>query len=38
MFKTISKVYTPMLCRAKGYKHPGGIRYPGGIVYYPRYS
>ncbi|XP_013183331.2 large ribosomal subunit protein uL30m [Amyelois transitella] len=25
-----------VLSRSKGYKAPGGIRYPGGIVYYPR--
>ncbi|XP_068628801.1 large ribosomal subunit protein uL30m [Battus philenor] len=24
--------------RTKGYKAPGGLRYPGGIVYYPRNS
>ncbi|CAH0699238.1 unnamed protein product [Spodoptera exigua] len=33
------KVLSPLVStvRAKGYKAPGGIRYPGGIVYYPRY-
>ncbi|XP_075979170.1 mitochondrial ribosomal protein L30 [Anticarsia gemmatalis] len=32
------KVVSPLLtfARSKGYKAPGGIRYPGGIVYYPR--
>ncbi|CAB3255428.1 unnamed protein product [Arctia plantaginis] len=33
------KIVSPLLgiVRSKGYKAPGGIRYPGGIVYYPRY-
>ncbi|KAJ8734221.1 hypothetical protein PYW07_014772 [Mythimna separata] len=33
------KVFTPLvsIIRSKGYKPPGGIRYPGGIVYYPRH-
>lgn len=33
------KVFRPLvsITRSKGYKAPGGVRYPGGIVYYPRY-
>ncbi|VVD02567.1 39S ribosomal protein L30, mitochondrial [Leptidea sinapis] len=33
------KVLSPLttLTRSKGFLHPGGIRYPGGILYYPRY-
>ncbi|CAD0195662.1 unnamed protein product [Chrysodeixis includens] len=33
------KVCSPLvsIARSKGYKAPGGIRYPGGITYYPRY-
>ncbi|CAF4782897.1 39S ribosomal protein L30, mitochondrial [Pieris napi] len=38
MNKTMLKVFSPLtlFSRAKGYKHPGGIRCPGGILYYPR--
>ncbi|XP_045508878.1 39S ribosomal protein L30, mitochondrial [Colias croceus] len=25
-----------IISRSKGYKHSGGIRYPGGITYFPR--
>ncbi|XP_026764408.1 39S ribosomal protein L30, mitochondrial [Galleria mellonella] len=38
MNKQLLQTFNPLLsyCRFKGYKAPGGIRYPGGIVYYPR--
>ncbi|XP_059054177.1 large ribosomal subunit protein uL30m [Achroia grisella] len=38
MNKQLLQSFNPVLscCRFKGYKPPGGIRYPGGIVYYPR--
>ncbi|XP_073967406.1 mitochondrial ribosomal protein L30 [Choristoneura fumiferana] len=40
MNKQLLKIISPMtlLSRAKGYvPPPGGIRYPGGITYYPRH-
>ncbi|CAG5041819.1 unnamed protein product [Parnassius apollo] len=39
MNQTVLKTVSPTLAlfyRSKGYKAPGGLRYPGGIVYYPR--
>ncbi|CAK1548200.1 unnamed protein product [Leptosia nina] len=38
MNRSILKVFSPLttIFRSKGYKHPGGTRYPGGIMYYPR--
>ncbi|XP_023944450.2 39S ribosomal protein L30, mitochondrial [Bicyclus anynana] len=35
LLKTISPI--TLLCRAKGYKPSGGVRYPGGIQYFPRH-
>lgn len=39
MSKQLIKIWTPLfnICRNKGYKHQGGIKCPGGIVYFPRY-
>ncbi|CAG9575573.1 unnamed protein product [Danaus chrysippus] len=39
MNKQLLKPITPLisLTRSRGYKHPGGIRYPGGITFYPRH-
>lgn len=38
MNRHLLKVFTPLttISRSKGFKHPGGVRYPGGIVFYPR--
>ncbi|XP_053601378.1 large ribosomal subunit protein uL30m [Plodia interpunctella] len=38
MNRQLLQTFNPLtvLSRSKGYKAPGGIRYPGGIVYYPR--
>ncbi|KAM3966491.1 mitochondrial ribosomal protein L30 [Aphomia sociella] len=38
MNKQLIKIFNPLVTcsRLKGYRAPGGIRYPGGIVYYPR--
>ncbi|CAH0722315.1 unnamed protein product, partial [Brenthis ino] len=38
MNNQLLKTYNPLILasRWRGYKHPGGIRYPGGIIYYPR--
>lgn len=38
MNRKLLNVLSPLatFVRSKGYKAPGGIRYPGGIVYYPR--
>ncbi|XP_028176940.1 39S ribosomal protein L30, mitochondrial [Ostrinia furnacalis] len=38
MNRQLLKVINPLsnFTRSKGYRAPGGIRYPGGIVYYPR--
>lgn len=39
MNKKLLEIISPFMVfiRSKGYKGPGGIRYPGGILYYPRY-
>ncbi|CAK1599494.1 unnamed protein product [Parnassius mnemosyne] len=40
MNQTLLKKFSPisaLFYRSKGYKAPGGLRYPGGIVYYPRH-
>ncbi|XP_072935157.1 large ribosomal subunit protein uL30m [Epargyreus clarus] len=42
MQKQLLNVFNPLYSSvrtriAKHYKHPGGIRYPGGITYYPRH-
>ncbi|KAL4709807.1 hypothetical protein ACJJTC_001261 [Scirpophaga incertulas] len=38
MNQKLLKLFNPMTncLRQKGYKAPGGLRYPGGIIYYPR--
>ncbi|CAG9783205.1 unnamed protein product [Diatraea saccharalis] len=38
MNKCFLKIWNPTIniVRQRGYKAPGGIKYPGGIVYYPR--